>query len=150
MAEFVDEREEHREFKEKHLQKGIFFKNMKTYPAVQRPLRGTAGIHFELANNKTIQPHISEIPALGSSKRHRHMNEAILYIVCGRGYTVIQEEGKEPARYDWEEGDLFSPPLNAWHQHFNTDPERPARYLAVTNVVLMQSLGLFTKEQFRG
>ena len=45
------------------------------------------------------------------------------------------------------EGDMFSPPLNAWHQHFNSDPEQPARYLAVTNIGLMTKIGAFSKEQ---
>jgi gentisate 1,2-dioxygenase len=37
-------------------------------------------------------------------------------------------------RVEWQEGDMFSPPLCAWHQHWNADTERIARYLAVTNV----------------
>jgi gentisate 1,2-dioxygenase len=48
---------------------------------------------------------------------------------------------------DWEEGDVLSPPLNWWHQHFNLDANRPARYLAVTNAPLMTEMGVFKKEQ---
>ena len=110
-------------------------------------MRGTGGAWFDLAGNRTIEAHISEISPGGHNKNHRHMNEAIIYILSGRGYSIIQEEGQEPMKIEWEEGDLLSPPLNAWHQHFNSDPEKPARYLAFTNIALMTKLGAFTKEQ---
>jgi gentisate 1,2-dioxygenase len=119
---------------------------LKTFPAHFRPVRGTSGAHFDLADYKTIEAHISEIPPGGHNQKHRHMNEAIIYIVCGRGHSIIQPEGGPEQRIDWEEGDMFAPPLNWWHQHFNDDPEEPARYLAFTNIGLMEKLGLFTKE----
>jgi hypothetical protein len=122
-AQYVDEVAEREEFRKKHLNEGLFFKNLKTFPVIQRKLRGTAGAHFSLADYKTIDAHISEIPPGGHNNRQQ--------------------------RIDWGEGDLFSPPLNWWHQHFNDDPEKPARYLAITNVALMTRLGLFTKEQWR-
>ncbi|NIO70521.1 MAG: cupin domain-containing protein [Anaerolineae bacterium] len=143
---FFDETVEMEEFKKKHPNVGIHFKNLKTFPAHFRPVRRTSGAHFDLADYKTIEAHISEIPPGGHNQKHRHMNEAIIYIVCGRGHSIIQPEGGPEQRIDWEEGDMFAPPLNWWHQHFNDDPEKPARYLAFTNIGLMKKLGLFTKE----
>jgi gentisate 1,2-dioxygenase len=143
----LDEIAERTAFRQEHLQEGIFFKNLKTYPVIKRKLRGSAGAHFALAGNRTIDAHISELPPGGHNNMHRHINEAIIYILSGRGYSIIEEEGQEPIRVDWEEGDLLSPPLNAWHQHFNTDPDQPARYLAITNVPLMVAMGTFVKEQ---
>lgn len=145
--EHVNEISEREEFRKKHLQEGIFFKDLKNFPVVQRKLRGSSGAHFSLAGNRTIDAHISELPPGGNNNMHRHVNEAIIYILSGRGYSLIEEEGKEPVRIKWQEGDLFSPPLMAWHQHFNSDPEEPARYLAITNVPLMTALGTFVKEQ---
>lgn len=136
------------ELRAKHPHRGRHFKNMKTHPVHPRPLRGTSGAWFDLSDNKTIEAHVSEIPPAGHSQKHRHMLEAIIYIVSGRGHSVLQcELNDPPTRLDWEEGDLFSPPLNWWHQHFNDDPEHPARYLAITNLGLMKSLGLASKEQ---
>ncbi|MFQ5855966.1 MAG: cupin domain-containing protein [Anaerolineae bacterium] len=143
----IDEIAEREAFRKEHLQEGIHFKNLKTYPVIKRKLRGSAGAHFALAGNRTIDAHISELPPGGHNNMHRHVNEAIIYILSGRGYSIIEEEGKEPIKIEWEEGDLLSPPLMAWHQHFNSDPERPARYLAITNVPLMTALGTFVKEQ---
>lgn len=93
------------------------------------PLEG-----FDLA---CIDLHISEIPPGGHTGMHRHFNEAIIHIVMGRGYSLIDDE-----RVEWEEGDTLVIPVFAWHQHFNTDPERPARYIAATNVPLMERLHL--------
>ena len=143
----IDEVQEREEFRRQHLNRGVSFKNLKAFPVHARKLRGTAGAHFDLSGNKTIDAHISEIPPGGHNNRHRHMNEAIIYIVSGRGYSILQREGEPPQRVEWEEGDMFSPPLFAWHQHFNLDPERSARYLAITNVPLMTALGAFKKEQ---
>ncbi len=79
---------------------------------------------------------------------HRHVNEAIIYILSGHGYTLLQkDENTPPMRVDWEEGDVLSPPLNWWHQHFNLDANKPARYLAITNAPLMTEMGVFKKEQ---
>jgi gentisate 1,2-dioxygenase len=143
----LDEVGEREAFRKEHLQEGVFFKNLKTYPVVRRKLRGSASAHFALAGNRTIDAHISELPPGGHNNMHRHINEAIIYVLTGRGYSLIEVEGQAPVRIDWEEGDMFSPPLNAWHQHFNLDPERPARDLALTNVPLMTALGTFVKQQ---
>jgi gentisate 1,2-dioxygenase len=142
-----DETAERAEFRKKHLYEGIHFKNLVTHPVHERKIRGSAGAHFALSENKTIDAHISELSPGGHNKRHRHVNEAIIYILSGRGYSVVQNEDEPPVRIDWEAGDMFSPPLWWWHQHFNLDPDTPARYLAITNAPLMITMGLFRKEQ---
>lgn len=135
-------------FKKAHPYEGMHFSDLRTHPVHFRPMRGTGGAHFELSENVTIECHISEILPGGKNKNHRHMNEAIIYILTGRGHSIISDgKGGEPRRIDWKEGDMFSPPLNWWHQHFNDDADAPARYLAFTNMGLMRRLKLFTKEQ---
>jgi len=62
-----------------------------------------------------------QIPPGKAQARHRHPGEAILYIVQGRGYSVIDER-----RYEWEAGDAVLVHHYCWHQHFNADSERPA------------------------
>ncbi len=135
-------------FRKGYAKEGLFFKKIKEFPLEKRSARGTAGVHFNLSGNKIITAHVSEIAPGSQNKRHRHTAEAIIYILSGRGYTLIQKEGETEERVDWEEGDLFSPPLFAWHQHFNKDPDRPARYLAVSTSVFMHHLGLLIKERW--
>src|SRR5712692_9810398 len=108
----VDETKELEEFKKEHPNAGMHFKNLKTFPVVYRPLRNTAGAHFQLSKNKTIEAHISEIKPGGRNKKHRHMNEAIIYILVGRGHSIVHDDNGHEMRIDWEDGDMFAPPLN--------------------------------------
>lgn len=72
----------------------------------------------------------------GASNKHRHTYETMLFVLEGKGYTVI--EGR---RVDWEKGDALYIPVWAWHQHFNLDDNEPATYLACENAPLLQNLG---------
>jgi gentisate 1,2-dioxygenase len=86
---------------------------------------------------QTMAMFIAEIAPAGKTGKHRHFNEAMIYILEGRGHSVIEGE-----RYEWGEGDVVSIPLYAWHQHFNDDPAVAARYLGVTNIPLLRAMGL--------
>lgn len=137
------------EFNRKHPQeRGLQVQgNLKSMDLPVRPWRNNRGLFFKLAGNRNIQAHVSEIPPGGNTTRHRHTTEAYIYIVKGRGYSIINYEGESEQRIDWEEGSLFSPPVWAWHQHFNTDPDEPARYLAVQDTGLKRHLRMHRIER---
>jgi mannose-6-phosphate isomerase-like protein (cupin superfamily) len=62
------------------------------------------------------------------SGRHRHQGGLVIFILAGKGYSVYDGE-----RHDWEAGDLLLLPMTPGgieHQHFNTDPEQPAEWIA--------------------
>ncbi len=148
MGQTKDEMPELEEFRKKFHYAGLHFEDMANRELHKRPLRNNASAWFELADYKAIEAHISEIGPRGHSQKHRHMFEAVIYIVKGRGHSVIHKElSDKPVRIGWKAGDLFAPPLNWWHQHFNDDDEEPARYLAITDLGLMKSLGMDSKEQ---
>lgn len=92
-------------------------------------------------NAKTMMSFLGEILPNSKGDSHRHNCEAIIYIVRGKGYSIINE-----ARYDWEEGDTMFIPPNAWHQHFNPDPKEPAWYYAVTTLPLLKGMDIFEME----
>lgn len=92
--------------------------------------------------SKSLNMFIGELPPGGHSGCHRHMCEACIYILSGKGYTMIDDKTK----VEWEQGDAMFIPVMAWHQHFNGDPDRPARYLAGTNFPQMEKLGLSLME----
>ena len=90
---------------------------------------------------KTIGIHFAEVPPNSPAGTHRHLCEAIIHILEGRGYSVINGE-----RYDWEAGDtIFIPPLS-WHKHVNTD-DKPMRFVAAWSVPLFEGLGLYMNEE---
>lgn len=84
--------------------------------------------------NSLVNVGLSEIAPNSHTGRHRH-GEAIVYIVKGRGYSIIADQ-----RVDWEEGDCLYVPPDTYHQHFNPDPSQPALYLRVVPGPIMLNL----------
>lgn len=66
-------------------------------------------------------------------KPQRHLFEAVVFILRGQGATTIWNEGGTKHTLEWQAGSLFSPPLNAWYQHFNADSRVSARILTLTD-----------------
>ena len=114
--------------------------DLRTIELVKRPWRNNKGLWFELSENRVLSSHLAELAPGGNSVRHRHTTEAVIYIVKGHGYSIVNYEGEEEQRVDWQEGTLFSPPVWAWHQHFNLDQDEPARYLAIQDTGLIRHM----------
>ena len=87
---------------------------------------------------------IRELPPGKPSGEHRHNFEAVLHVLEGVGYTMM-----DGVRYDWKVGDTMTVPPMAPHQHFNLDPDNRARIIAVTSLPLMRNLGAFRYEQLQ-
>lgn len=63
-----------------------------------------------------------------ASGKHKHQGGLVIYVIEGKGYSVVDGE-----RVDWEAGDVVLLPLQPGgveHQHFNADPEKPAVWIA--------------------
>jgi quercetin dioxygenase-like cupin family protein len=114
--------------------------DLRTLELVKRPWRNNLGRWFELAENRVLSAHLAELPPGGNSVRHRHTTEAYIYIVKGEGYSIINYDGEPEERVDWSEGTLLSPPVWAWHQHFNSSATEPARYLAIQDTGLVRHM----------
>jgi len=94
---------------------------------------------------ETVDAYMQIIPPGSRSGKHRHLAEECLYVVEGRGYDLHQDcdveitdtyhwkPQDEVKRYEWEAGDVIYIPPNTIHQHFNADPQRPARLISATN-----------------
>ena len=106
----------------------------------------------------TVDAYMQIIPPGSRSGKHRHLAEEGLYVLEGRGYDLHQDcdveitdtyhwtAQKEVKRYQWEAGDVIYIPPNTIHQHFNADPERPARLISAINRIFKNS-GLNDLEQ---
>jgi quercetin dioxygenase-like cupin family protein len=107
---------------------------------------------------ETIDAYMQVIPPGSRSGKHRHLAEECLYVLEGRGYDLHQDcdveitdtyhwkPQTEIKRYEWEAGDVIYIPPCTIHQHFNADPERPARLISCTNRIYKNS-GLNDLEQ---
>jgi gentisate 1,2-dioxygenase len=69
-----------------------------------------------------------EIPPGSRSGRLKFQGGQVMMITEGRGYTVI-----DGVKHPWKAGDVVNLPLRAKGiivQHFNADPEQPAKFVA--------------------
>jgi quercetin dioxygenase-like cupin family protein len=76
--------------------------------------------------------YVLEVPPGAALKPEHHLYQEVLYVLGGRGSTQVWQDGGAKQSFEWSEGSLFSPPLNAWHQLFNGSAE-PALLLALTD-----------------
>ena len=73
------------------------------------------------------------------SGKHRHQGGIIIYVLDGKGYSVVDGE-----RVDWEKGDLLLLPIKpkgVTHQHFNSEPGKPCHWVAFLHLPIMDYLG---------
>lgn len=77
----------------------------------------------------------------GHSDKHGHMNEAMFYILDGKGHEV-----HDGVRYDWKAGDVVIVENSCVHQHFNDDPDKPARALVIKSKPLYLFMNLVMQE----
>lgn len=92
---------------------------------------------------QTLQVHFVELAPGGSNRGHGHQNEALFYILEGRGYEI--HDGK---RYDWEKDDLVVVHNDSVHRHYNADPDR--RALAIVMKAKAAWMYLGATQQGRG
>jgi len=62
------------------------------------------------------------------SGKHRHQGGLIIFVLEGRGHSIVANE-----RHDWEAGDAMLLPLTPGgieHQHFSDDAAHPAKWIA--------------------
>jgi quercetin dioxygenase-like cupin family protein len=113
----------------------------------KREWRNNRGRYIDLADYEVLGAHISELMPGGKSVRHRHTTEAYLYVVKGRGFSLVNYEDDPIETVEWQEGTLFAPPRWAWHQHFNLDESDTSRYLAIQDTGLLRTLRLHNIER---
>jgi quercetin dioxygenase-like cupin family protein len=77
-----------------------------------------------------------------STRMHRHNYETLLYVITGRGKSVIGEYEVE-----WQAGDAIYIPVWAWHQHVNLGEGEKAVYVACENAPHLLNLGVALREE---
>jgi len=101
---------------------------------------GVKGAIISLAAQEIDDGWLIEIEPGGQSKPIHHLCEATCFVVEGRGATTIWQPGSDKKQtVEWQTGSLFSPPLNAYYQHFNLDGQNPARVFSATTMPLQMN-----------
>jgi quercetin dioxygenase-like cupin family protein len=94
---------------------------------------------------ETVDAYMQIIPPASKSGKHRHLAEECLYVLEGSGYDLHQDcdveitdtyhwkAQDEVKRFEWKAGDVIYIPPNTIHQHFNANPDKPARLISAIN-----------------
>ena len=100
------------------------------------PEIGGRGLYLNFTGNVHMDSVIYEIPEGKALEPRRNCYEQLLYVLGGRGHTVVGE-GSRRLEVSWGEGAQFTIPLNVPHRHVNEDAAKPARLIAVTSFPFM-------------
>ena len=70
-----------------------------------------------------------------ATRDHRHAYEAVMYVLAGRGHSVVEGQ-----RFEWQAGDAVYTPPWCWHQHV-ADAGSRVEYVTATNMPMLEALG---------
>ena len=101
---------------------------------------GDGAIITLIGAGESNDAYVCEIPPGKNLKPERHIYEEMIFILKGRGATTVWVDGSPKHTFEWQEGSLFAPPLNAWHQLHNGQGDAPVRLLGVTSAPLVMNL----------
>jgi quercetin dioxygenase-like cupin family protein len=121
--------------------KGYFVEDVYALPLKWWDRMGGYGAFVNLEGTGYLDDaFVCGIPAGKSLKPQRHLFDALIYVLDGRGATTVWQERGPKQSFEWQKGSLFAVPLNAWYQHFNGQGDQAARLLGVTNAPLVFNL----------
>ncbi len=82
---------------------------------------GGRGTYIQLHGTETKWGcYLVEVPGRGALTPEKHLFEKIFFVVEGRGSTEVWLDGDNKRHtFEWQQGSLFSIPLNAWHRIVN-------------------------------
>ncbi|MFC1930385.1 ethanolamine ammonia lyase-activating protein [Chloroflexota bacterium] len=119
---------------------GFFIDDLTKVPVEPWKRMGGLGTFINLdGGGGAADSYVCEIPPGTSLKPQRHLFEETILILQGRGATTIWREGSPTQTFEWQEGSLFSPPINTWFQLFNGQGDQPVRYWSVTTAPMVFS-----------
>ena len=93
-----------------------------------------------------IDSYAVEIPPGGSLHPEQYLYDELLFVLKGNGATAVWTAETKKQTFEWQEGSLFTIPLNAAHQLFNGDGKEPALLLGFTFAPTM--INLLHNEEF--
>ena len=120
---------------------GVAVADLRTADLAKWPRLDARGAYIRLAGAEdTDNAYLIELDPGRSSAPEKHLFEEYFFVLNGRGTCEVWNDGEEPASFEWQEGSLFSVPLNTTHRLHNGSGSLSARLLAVTTMPIMMNL----------
>lgn len=92
-------------------------------------------VHPVVLPSTAVSLSVGELAPGAATADHRHAYEALMYVMSGRGHSIV--EGR---RIEWQAGDAVYTPPWCWHRHI-ADDDCAVTYITATNQPLLASLG---------
>jgi quercetin dioxygenase-like cupin family protein len=83
---------------------------------------------------------VVDIPPGGATTPQRHLYEEVIFVLAGRGNTVVEFEDGRKHSFEWGPKSIFAIPLNAKYRIFNGSGADSARMVTTTNLPVMMNL----------
>jgi quercetin dioxygenase-like cupin family protein len=121
--------------------RGIGVRRVQDLPMQPWKRLGGRGTYIQLYGTEGLWGmYVVEIPGAGALHVERHLYEKVVLVVEGRGSTEVWQEGQsKPHVFEWQQGSLFSIPLNAYHRFINA-ASSPAQLLCGTSAPNVMNL----------
>jgi quercetin dioxygenase-like cupin family protein len=121
--------------------RGIGISKVQNLPLHDWPRMGGRGHYIQLHGTEGKWGcYVVEVPGAGALNVEKHLYEEIFLVVEGRGSTEVWlEEGGKKHVFEWQQGSLFSIPVNAYHRIVNATSS-PALLLAGTTAPNLMDL----------
>lgn len=87
---------------------------------------------------QSLQVHTVDLAPGGHNEEHAHQNEALWYVIEGRGYEIHDTE-----RYEWDAGDAVIVHTDSVHMHYNASTTEPVHGVIFKAKALWLYLGLW-------
>ena len=118
--------------------RGLGVDDLRTLELSPWQRKGAAGAFINmLGAGRSCDAYVCEIAAKSQTLPERYLFEELIYVVKGHGATTVWQDNGHKQTFEWQEGSMFSPPLNTWRQHFNAQGNEPARFVALTDAPVM-------------
>ena len=130
---------------------GVAVDDLRTAEIARWPRLDARGAYVRLLGAEdTDNAYILELDKGRSSAPEKHLFEEYFFVLSGRGTCEVWNEGEAPTTFEWQEGSLFSVPLNTLHRLHNGSGSLPARLVAVTTMPIVMNLIHNTEFLFGG
>ena len=65
----------------------------------------------------TNDAYVAEIPPGQKMAPEKHIFEKNIFVLSGRGATLVGDDPSSQSSFEWKKGSVFSVPINVLHQH---------------------------------
>ncbi len=127
--------------------KGFAVQNLRTVEVKPWARLECLGTYINLDGaGRTNDAYVAEIEPGKKMAPEKHLFEENIYVLEGRGATLVGDDPNSRMSFEWHKGSVFSVPINTWHQHLNGSGSESARFVAVTTAPI--TMNLFHNEGF--